>query len=62
MRRYDVSKSVIVSIRGGRNYKQFTKWLKPSARRFSRITPEQIKLIRTRRGSNRIIAPHWVSH
>jgi hypothetical protein len=55
MQRYGVSRSVIVSVRGGRKERQFTKYLKPAVRRYSRITPEQINRIRTMPGSNRTI-------
>ena len=47
MHRYGVSKTVIVSVRGGRNYRLFTGVHEDGIRGFSRITPEQIKLIRT---------------
>jgi hypothetical protein len=55
MQRYGVSRSVIVSIRGGRNYRMTTRCLKRAIRGFKRITPKQIKLIRTMPGSNRTI-------
>jgi len=61
MHRYGASGHVVVSIRGGRNYRQFTKYLKRGIRGFSRITPEQIKLIRTIPGSNRTTGSHWLS-
>jgi hypothetical protein len=55
MQRYGVSKSVIVSIRGGLNYRMITRCLKCGIRRFSRLTPKQINLIHTMPGSNRTI-------
>jgi hypothetical protein len=55
IQRYGVSRSVIVSIRGARNYRQYTKYLKRGIRGFSRITPEQINLIRAMPESNRTV-------
>ncbi len=55
MRRYGVSRSVVVSIRGGLNYRMFTSHLKHAIRGFKWLTPEKINLIRTMPGSNRTI-------
>jgi hypothetical protein len=53
--RYGVSRHVIVSIRGDRNYRQFTKYLKRGIRGCKHLSAKQIRLIRTMPGSNRTI-------
>lgn len=50
--RYGVSRHVIVSIRGGRNYRRFTKYLKRGIHGCKHLSAKQIRMIRTMPGSN----------